>query len=259
MRSALLLTYHAVESGPSPLCVDPALFLEHLDALDDAGAVTLTISELARRLRQGRVPDRAVAITFDDAFGSIAANAAPLLAERGREATVYAVAGSLGGLNDWPSQHPHALRRRLLGRAELRELADRGFEIGAHGIDHAPLDRADAGLAQREVVGSKQRLESDLERPVTTFAYPYGALPSPAARGLVEASYQAACTTASGRAAPGADLFSLPRVDAHYLRSPELLAQAARGGLASYLGLRRTAARARRVFIKDYRRAPAAV
>jgi peptidoglycan/xylan/chitin deacetylase (PgdA/CDA1 family) len=256
--SALIVAYHAVESGPAPLCIDPGLFREHLDALADAGAVTLAVSELAAALRRGRVPDRAVALTFDDAFASVAAHAAPLLAERGLGATVYAVAGRLGGLNDWPSQHPHAPRRRLLGGTELRALAGAGIEIGAHGMHHAPLDRADARLAEREVVRSKQRLEADLQLEIRSFAYPYGASPSPAARRLVEATYEAACTTRPGRATAGADPFSLARVDAHYLRSPELMAHAARGGLGPYLGLRRTAARARRVFVKDYRRAPAA-
>ena len=51
-RSALILTYHAVEPGPAPLCVDPGVFREHLAALADAGATVLTVSQMADAFRR---------------------------------------------------------------------------------------------------------------------------------------------------------------------------------------------------------------
>ena len=63
--TAVVLTYHAVEDGPAPLCVEPELFRAQLDCLVDVGAETLTISALAACLRDGSLPARAVAITFD--------------------------------------------------------------------------------------------------------------------------------------------------------------------------------------------------
>jgi peptidoglycan/xylan/chitin deacetylase (PgdA/CDA1 family) len=253
--SVLIITYHAVESGSPPLCIDPVLFREHLDALDQVGAATLTVGEVAQALRGGRLPERGVAITFDDGLTSVAAQAAPLLAEHSRRATIFAVAGTLGQLSDWPSQPLRAAHRRLLDPAGLRELADAGIEIGAHGVQHAPLVRAPERLARAEVLGAKQQLEALLERPVTSFAYPYGGRPSGAARRLVEHTYEVACSTATAHVTATADRFFLPRVDAHYLRDPDLLAQAVGGGLGFYLGIRRAAARARRVFVKDYRQA----
>jgi peptidoglycan/xylan/chitin deacetylase (PgdA/CDA1 family) len=256
--SALILTYHAVEPGPPPLCTDPALFREQLDVLTDADATVLTVGGIADSLRQGTLPPRAVAISFDDGFASVAEHAAPALAERGLPATVFCVAGALGRTNDWPSQPARAPRRPLAGAPELRELRDAGMEIGSHGVEHAPLTGAPERLARREVVDSRAMLEDVVAGPVRSFAYPYGAAPSAAAERLVRETYAAACGTDLGSVPGGADPFRLPRVDAYYVRRPELLGRAVQGSLGAYLTLRRVGARSRRLVVKDYRRGAAA-
>jgi hypothetical protein len=95
-------------------------------------------------------------------------------------------------------------------------------------------------------------LEQAAGVPVTSFAYPYGAGPSPAARALVASTYAAACTTRLGAVGQRTDVHALPRVDSHYLRRPQLLARALSGSLGPYLGARGLAARARRALVKDY-------
>ena len=100
MSIALVLTYHAVERGPAPLCVDPDLFVEHLDCILESGARALTVRELAEALREGALDRPSVAITFDDGFASVVESAGPLIAERGLPATVFCVAGHLGGTSD---------------------------------------------------------------------------------------------------------------------------------------------------------------
>ena len=93
----LVLTYHAIAQGRSPLVVEPALFARHVECLVEAGAVSITVSELAAALREGTLHDRSVAITFDDGFASVAEHAAPALSSRGLRATVFAVSGHVGG------------------------------------------------------------------------------------------------------------------------------------------------------------------
>jgi peptidoglycan/xylan/chitin deacetylase (PgdA/CDA1 family) len=250
--SALIVTYHAVQCGPKPLCIPPALFAEHLDCLLDCGARTMTISELTSALRNGELPERAVAITFDDGFRSVATQAAPMLVERGMSATVFCVAGHLGGDNDWPSQPPRAPRLALAGAAELSALARAGFEVGSHGMEHAPLARANRELAKVEIGHSKAVLEQSVGTPVRSFAYPYGALPSTVARAAVEATYDGAVGAGLASLRATDDLYALPRVDAHYLRRPERLRAAALGSLEVYLRGRRLAARARRLLVSDW-------
>jgi peptidoglycan/xylan/chitin deacetylase (PgdA/CDA1 family) len=250
---ALVLTYHAVEAGPPPLCIEPSLLRAHLDCLQDAGAQTLTLSELAAALRSGRLPRRSVAITFDDGFESVATEAAPLLAERDHTATVFCVAGHVGGVNDWPTQPADVPRRRLADASTLVGLAQAGFEIGSHGMEHLPLERASDERVQRELVDSKLELERALGVAVRSFAYPYGAMPGHGARALLESTYSAACTGGMRRVGSGADALELPRVDAHYLRRPKVLRGVLEGRLDPYLHLRRVGARARRLVREDYR------
>jgi len=252
VREALILTYHAVEPGPPPLCVDPALFRAHVDSLVDSGAHTLTVSELAAALARDEIPERAVAITFDDGCASVARFAGPLLAERGLRATVFCVAGHLGGVTDWPTQPASVPVFKLATAAELEELASAGIEIGSHGVEHYPLAFASEQRAREELLESKRALEQAVRVPVRSFAYPYGAPPSRAARALLPEAYSAACGVRLGVLRANCDVFALPRVDAHYLRRPELLRRAVGGGLRPYLRARGLGARARRLVKSDY-------
>lgn len=236
--TAVILTYHAVEDGPAPLCIEPDLFRAQLDCLLEVGAETLTIASLGVRLRDSTVPARAVAITFDDGCASVARTAAPLLAEHGLTATVFCVAGHVGGRNDWPTQPGGVPSLELAGADELVELHRAGVEIGAHGVDHAPLDTADAPSAERELRDGRAMLEEIVGSPVRSLAYPYGAEPAPAVAPLVSELYDVVCTTRPAHVRPASDPLSLPRVDVHYLRQPALFRRVVSGGLEPYLRAR---------------------
>lgn len=224
--------------------MEPELFARHLDTIVELGLPVLTVAELATALREDRLPERAVAITFDDGFASVAAAAAPLLLARGLTATVFCVAGWLGRSNDWPSQPEGTPNARLATADELRGLAEQGFEIGAHGFTHAPLSGSPAEL-EREITGGRTQLEAAVGTTVDSFAYPYGIASSSAAHSLVAETYSAACTTELRSVTRVDDPVSLPRVDAHYLRRPALLRRALEGSLEPYLRARRLGARAR--------------
>ena len=250
--SVLILMYHGVEGRDGPLFVTPRLFAAHLDEIVASRVPVLTMAEVANLLSADRLPERAVAITFDDAFESVVREAAPLLMERTLRATVYCVGGRLGGTNEWSTARPGAPVVRLATAADLRTLADTGIEIGAHGMDHAPLHTRDAREIRREVHESRARLEDLVGHPVRSFAYPYGVLPSTSAEAAVRTSYATACTTRIGRVNARSDAHLLPRVDAHYVRSPRLIRAVVSGRANAYLALRRVAANARRRVRQDY-------
>jgi peptidoglycan/xylan/chitin deacetylase (PgdA/CDA1 family) len=257
VTGGLVLTYHAIEPGDGPLHFDPSAFEAHLDTLLDAGATCVTASELLDRLQEGAVEPRTVAITFDDGIASVACAAAPLLAKRDMTATVFCVAGHLGGESDWPSAQPGAARLTLATVEELADLVRAGWEIGGHGMTHAPLAWGTPTLLERELIDAKALLEGELATRVRAYAYPYGARPSPAARSVVERTYDSAWTTALDLVRPRVDVYALPRVDAHYVRRPSLLRAALEGRLRPYLGARGVGARLRRVVRPDFVRAEA--
>lgn len=252
MSRALVLTYHAIEEREGPLFVDPETFAVHLDCIAEADADAVTVSELVAALRSRRRRRPAIAVTFDDGFASVVRTAAPLLAERGIPATVYCVAGHLGRLNDWPSALRGSPLLELADARELAELAAAGFEIGCHGMTHAPLRGAKEESVEQELVEAREVLQREVRADVRSFAYPYGAAPSPDARRVVARTYESACTTTLGYVTHGADEYALPRVDAHYVRRPRLLRSALAGSLGPYLLARRLGAGARRGLRRDY-------
>ncbi|HYM23661.1 MAG TPA: hypothetical protein VEU08_10640, partial [Vicinamibacterales bacterium] len=83
----LILMYHGVERRDGPLFVDAATFAGQMDAIVASRLPVLTMREIADHRDARRLPKRAVALTFDDAFVSVVETAAPLLAERRLRAT----------------------------------------------------------------------------------------------------------------------------------------------------------------------------
>ena len=180
MAHALVLTYHAIEPGPPPLCIDSALFAAHVECIGESDATAVTVSQLADALRTGSLKRPLVAVTFDDGAASVARVAAPLLRARGVPATIFCVAGHIGGMNDW-STGRSGPSFRLARSEELIELADQGFEIGCHGMTHAPLREGLGVVLEDEIVAAQRLLEGEVGAPVRSFAYPYGATPAPSA------------------------------------------------------------------------------
>lgn len=64
--------------------------------------------------------------------------------------------------------------RDLCDWKELRELRERGAEIGCHTVSHAVLMQEGDDIVQRELDEARQRIERELGRPARHLAYPYG-------------------------------------------------------------------------------------
>jgi len=73
--------------------------------------------------------------------------------------------------NARPADGPQAPR---MSSAQVRELADRGVEIGAHTVRHPNLNLLSADGVAAEMAQSRRVLEALLDRPVPGFVYPGG-------------------------------------------------------------------------------------
>lgn len=95
----VILLYHRVleaTSDPQLLCITPRHFAEHLEYLRHRYCV-LSLRELGGVLKEGgRLPKRAVVVTFDDGYADNLWNARPLLARFEIPATVFVTAGYVG-------------------------------------------------------------------------------------------------------------------------------------------------------------------
>jgi peptidoglycan/xylan/chitin deacetylase (PgdA/CDA1 family) len=80
----------------------------------------LPLRDAVDRLYTGRLPARAMAITFDDGYADNEAIAAPILAKHRLPATFFVASGYLDGGCMWNDVVIEALRRAPMGRLDLR-------------------------------------------------------------------------------------------------------------------------------------------
>ena len=209
----LILCYHAVsEHWVDQLAVTQKALQMQLSALLRIGYQPVSADGVLANRR------RTLHVTFDDAYAGVA-DAVPMLERLGVRATIFACSqyGADGAplliaeLENRTGGDPGNLATMPFAR--LRELADRGVEIGSHTVTHAHLPRlADAEL-RREMRESRERLEDELGRPCRYLAYPFGEDDARVHAAARDAGYSAAYTL-SGPRRP-VDLHALPRVDVY--------------------------------------------
>ena len=177
--STLVLCYHALSTDwPAVLSVEPCEFERQLELLVERGYRGATFTDAVR----GDAPERALVVTFDDAFRSVREHALPVLERLGLPATVFVSTDYPGsglpmawdGLDRWLGG-PHAAELECMSWAELRALRDAGWEVGSHTHSHPRLTELDDEAAGRELADSRERCGAEMGAECTSLAYPYGA------------------------------------------------------------------------------------
>lgn len=110
---------------------------------------------------------------------------------------------------------PAADLDHIMRSDQLRQLAARGHEIGAHSMTHPILPRCAADELADEIAGARERLQHLTGASIDTFCYPNGDH-SPTVRDATRgAGYRAALSTAQGLNLPSAEPYTLQRVFIH--------------------------------------------
>lgn len=187
-----MLAYHGVATVPARedpynLFVRPDDLARQVRALRRWGYAFVPFGELVERAATGRAAG-AASLTFDDGFVDNLEQLAPLLRRLDAAATVFVVPGLLG------RPHPDHPAARCLTAQEVVELADL-VEIGSHTMSHRDLTTLAPREQLRELRDSREALESLLQRPVDTVAYPYGRADRTTVAAAREAGYRAGCRT----------------------------------------------------------------
>jgi peptidoglycan/xylan/chitin deacetylase (PgdA/CDA1 family) len=222
MSDFLVLCYHAVSARwPADLSITPENLESQLGLLADRGYRGVRFTEAVTGTR----PDKAVAVTFDDAYRSVHRLAEPILSKLGWPATVFVPTDFAGTERPmaWPGID-HWLEGEFAGELvpmsweELDDLAGRGWEIGSHTRSHPRLTQLEDGALAEELSRSKQTCEERLGRECASIAYPYGDHDERVADSARRAQYRAAGTLPS-RMDEG-DPLRWPRVGIYYGDGP---------------------------------------
>jgi peptidoglycan/xylan/chitin deacetylase (PgdA/CDA1 family) len=215
-RGLRILTYHRVNARHpgDRLTVHPAAFRAQMEAILSRGRPVFSLASALPFLRGGEPgPTDAVALTFDDGYEDNFRVALPILEELGLKATVFVATGFLGGDGTIERYRRCCGDDRMLDWAQVREMRERGLEIGGHGRHHLELARLPAPEARAEVEGCARDIAAHTGERPRSFCYPRGS-ESPAVREVVAAcGFEAACTVHPGPNPPGASLLALRRTE----------------------------------------------
>lgn len=204
-----ILMYHYVsELPPNPdryrrdLTVLPENFEAQLQYLADAGYHTITLTDLALHLTQGYpLLARPIVLTFDDGYRDAYEIVFPLLLDYGFTGTFFVLATPA-----------HFESPNYLTWAQMKEMADAGMEIQAHGRDHVDLRGRSHDYLVYQILGIQEAIKYHTGRLPRFFCYPSGQYDANVIAVLKAAGYWGAVTTEWGKVHTWDDLFEMPRV-----------------------------------------------
>ncbi len=170
---AIILQYHQINPTlSSDTSVTPEQFQAHVDYLKANKFNVLPLEYIIERLRQKKtLPEKAVAITFDDAHHSIYKHAFPTLKQHDWPFTIFVTIKSVD-----------ANSRSFLSWEQLREMGQYGATIANHSISHDYLIRRSHQASYQdwqakviaEITQAESRIEAETGQSHRLFAYPYG-------------------------------------------------------------------------------------
>jgi peptidoglycan/xylan/chitin deacetylase (PgdA/CDA1 family) len=124
-----------------------------------------------------------------------------------REKIIHEMERELGDkFIDYPREY------QLLSWEMVREMSRKGISFGGHTANHVVLPLEDDSVVEKEILGSKKELETQLGCKVSTFAYPNGEYNARTKRAVAEAGYKIAVTTEKRINRVAADFLTLGRI-----------------------------------------------
>lgn len=215
-----VLMYHRVgvphDADDATYCITAERFASHVQALADDGYEAVALETFVAWLADARVrmPAKPFVLTFDDGFADLHRHAWPMLRERAWPATVFLVAGLIGGHDRW-MQRPGGRRppTDLLDADQILSMANGGISFHSHSSNHLDLVALSDDVLVDEVAGSRRLLGELLGHPVDFFAYPFGRHDSRVVAAVKSAGYRAALSVLPGFNRRDVDPFRIRRLD----------------------------------------------
>ncbi len=172
---AIIALFHRVDDGlaDNPISCTRAQFQAFCDFFRRYFRV-VSLETLLLKLKRGEDVSRHLVVTFDDGYKDNHEVAAVDLERRGLPACFFVATEFIGSKRVPPWDAELDVASRWMSWDDVRDLHARGFEIGAHTMNHVDLGTVRGDAARREIAGSGRRLAQELGAETPFFSYPFG-------------------------------------------------------------------------------------
>ena len=204
-KTVPILEYHIVASRTADdgyeYNVPTKDFREQMDYLLQEGYTAITMLDYMKA-RKGKteLPEKPIILTFDDGYESNYYEMLPILEERKMKAVVYMITNRIG-------------TKGYLSWEQLREMQERGIEIGSHTANHLPLTSLGEKEREDEIILSKLLMEWNGIKTVFSLSYPNGKYDKKLPEILKKYDYLNAVTGDSGLNTAATDPYLLQRIN----------------------------------------------
>jgi peptidoglycan/xylan/chitin deacetylase (PgdA/CDA1 family) len=170
----------------------------------------MSLPDMIDALKNGkRIPDKAVAITFDDGYANILENADPILKAFNFPYTIFINPEQIG------------TRNNQLSWEQVKHMAQTGVSFANHTLSHHHMLKREGDESEQQwlsrntenVMNAEQRIEKELGYSLKLLAYPYGEFNSRLKQHLTTLGY-IGFGQQSGAIASFSDFGALPRFPA---------------------------------------------
>ncbi|WP_331345997.1 polysaccharide deacetylase family protein [Cellvibrio sp. UBA7661] len=171
-QSAVVLLYHHVSnSTPKSTSISPEAFEAQMDYLENNNFTVVPLLELTEKLRKGEpLPDKTIAITFDDSYASVYESAYPRLKKRGWPFTFFV------------NTEVVSSGKIFVSWDQLREMSRNGVTVANHSSAHHHLPRREQNETEKQwraritadINNAQQTIKKEIGKAPMILAYPFG-------------------------------------------------------------------------------------
>ena len=198
-----VVEFHSIMPRPiASLGVPKEDFDAEMKWLYDNGYSSLTLGELYEHLATNTpFPKKSVVITLDDGYADNYYNAYPVLQKYGLHATVFMITGNIN-------------KPDYLTSAQIKEISDSGvISVEDHTVTHPEyINKMSYDAQYKELLDSKNALESITGKKVEYIAYPYGRYNADTIKAAQEIGYKMGFQMDSGQGGLINSAYEYPRI-----------------------------------------------
>ena len=205
----VILVYHHVSTDTPPsTSISPEDFRKHLDYLLQNDFSVIPLDQMLETLQNGgQLPEKAIAITFDDGYISIYDTAFPMLQSYGFPFTLFLSTGPIDrrqqGFMNWE---------------QVKKMSEAGVIIANHMVEHPymldkyPRESEEQWISrlENELLAAEARIEQQTGQSHRYLAYPFGEFNADI-KAMIGANGFIGLAQNSGAIGVNSDFLSLPR------------------------------------------------